>query len=115
MDPLTEEEVTEDVDYANVVADASSTTVRDIQNLSKRKASVTALFANMLVIIKCFVNLFNTILGICFTLLIHLHNYVITPLVKFSNNANNQLAASSRLTVMWLIYQQSKNFCRGQM
>ena len=40
MDPITEEEVTEDVDYANSVSNASSTTVRYIKNLSKSKASV---------------------------------------------------------------------------
>ena len=52
MAPLTEEEVTEDVDYANYVTNACSTTSRDIQNLYKRKASVPSSFANILVIIK---------------------------------------------------------------
>ena len=40
MDLLMGEEVTEDVDYTNAIAKASSTTVRDIQSLYKRKASV---------------------------------------------------------------------------
>ena len=52
MAPLMEEEVVEDADYANAVENASSTTVRDIQNLYKRKASVPSSFANILVIIK---------------------------------------------------------------
>ena len=64
MAPLTEEEVTEDVDYANYVTNACSTTSRDIQNLYKRKASVPSSFANMLVIVKTFENLLNTLFGL---------------------------------------------------
>ena len=109
MDPLMEE-VTEDVDYSNAVADTSSTTVRDIQNLSKSKASVPSSFSNMLIIIKTFENLLNALFGICCPLLISLHKYVITPLGKFSNNSKNQFSASSKAAVVWEIYHQSKNF-----
>ena len=52
MATLTEEEVAEDMGYANAVANASFAIFRDIQNLSRRKASVPSSFANMIVIIK---------------------------------------------------------------
>ena len=89
MDPLMEEEITEDVEYSNIIVNASSATFRDIQNMSKRKASVPSSFANMLVIIKTFGNLLNSLFIIRCPLLISFHKYVITPLDKVRNNAKN--------------------------
>ena len=115
MAPLIEEEVVEDVDYAKSVTNASSITAREIRNLSKRKASVPSSFANMLIIIKKIGNLLNALFGMIYPLLIHFHKYVITPLGKFSINARNKFSASSRAAVMWKIYQEINNFCRGKM
>ena len=96
------------MDYTNAVVNLSSTNVRDIQNLSKRKASVTSLFANSIVMMQTFGKFLNPILGIRCPLLICLHKYFITPLGKFRDNAQNQFSASRRVAVKAIISAEVK-------
>jgi hypothetical protein len=115
MVEATASEIEEENELANAIENASSTTVKNLQSLSERKAVVPGSFHLLLAVLRTFANFLYACFGTRCRLLVELVADVITPLATMRLQAKANVAATTRASIMWATLQQTKHFARRKM
>jgi hypothetical protein len=115
MVEATASEIEEENELANAIENATSTTVKDLQNLSKRKAVVPGSFTILIAVLRTFANFLCACFGARCRLLMELVHDVISPLALMRPQAKANMAATTRASIMWATLLQTKHFARGKM
>ena len=108
-------EVEEMTEFAEQLQAATSTSVSDIKSLHKKKAAVPASHYTLLQTLRKYANLLKAIFGPRSPLLLELQTEVIRPLATMAEEAKSALAGTTRASIMWTVYLQTKHFTRGDM
>ena len=112
--PQTAEDIAEATMFATAVETSTSTTVTDLQKLSKKaKApqSITALIA----LLKTFANVLEKLFSAGCPLLLRLVKDAIIPLIQLPPLARSVYSKESIAAIAWAVYHQSMFFAQGDM
>ena len=112
--PQTAEDIAEATMFATAVETSTSTTVTDLQKLSK-KAKAPQSIAALIALLKTFANVLEKLFSAGCPLLLRLVKDAIIPLIQLPPLARSVYSKESIAAIAWAVYHQSMFFAQGDM